>query len=110
MALLVYTTAALLFYLLSLAVSRLYLSPLAKSKIPGPKLGALSKFYEAYYEIVQRGRFAFKLDDLHERYGKSGKPIGKDFCGLLADSRGVGRTNHPHHSRRSSYQGQLLLG
>lgn len=86
MALLMYTTAALLFYLLSLAVSRLYLSPLAKSKVPGPKLGALSKFYEAYYEIVQRGRFAFKLDDLHERYGKSGKPIGKDSvdCLLIA--------------------------
>ncbi|KAI6881099.1 hypothetical protein KC363_g7388 [Hortaea werneckii] len=69
MALLVYTTATLLLYLLALAVHRLYLSPLAKSKIPGPRLGALTKFYEAYYEIVQRGKFAFKLDDLHERYG-----------------------------------------
>ncbi|KAI6821857.1 hypothetical protein KC340_g12656 [Hortaea werneckii] len=69
MALLVYTAAALFFYLLILAVYRLYLCPLAKSRIPGPRLGALTKFYEAHYEIVQRGRFAFKLDDLHECYG-----------------------------------------
>lgn len=72
MALLVYIAAALLFYLLTLAVYRVYLCPLAKSRIPGPRLGALTKFYEAYYEIVQRGRFAFKLDDLHESYGEFG--------------------------------------
>lgn len=65
-------TAALLFYLITLAVYRVYLCPLAKSKIPGPKLGALTKFYEAWYEIVQRGRFSFKLDDLHERHGEVG--------------------------------------
>ncbi|KAI7156611.1 hypothetical protein KC349_g6175 [Hortaea werneckii] len=69
MALLELTTAALLFYLITLAVYRLYLCPLAKSKIPGPRLGALTKFYEAWYEIVQRGRFAFKIDDLHEHHG-----------------------------------------
>ncbi|KAI7261135.1 hypothetical protein KC345_g9882 [Hortaea werneckii] len=67
MALLVYTVAILLLYLLALTVYRLYLSPLAKWRIPDPKLGALTKFYEAYYEIVKRGRFAFKLDELHER-------------------------------------------
>ncbi|KAI7363553.1 hypothetical protein KC336_g21567, partial [Hortaea werneckii] len=72
MALLELTTATLFFYLLALAVHRLYLHPLANSKIPGPRLGALTKFYEAYYEIFQRGKFAFKLDDLHERYGEFG--------------------------------------
>ncbi|KAI7493665.1 hypothetical protein KC367_g8477 [Hortaea werneckii] len=69
MALLELNTATLLIYLLALAVHRLYLRPLAKAQIPGPKLGALTKFYEAYYEIVKRGRLAFKLDDLHGRYG-----------------------------------------
>ncbi|KAI7281198.1 hypothetical protein KC343_g935 [Hortaea werneckii] len=79
MALLVYTVATLLFYLFTLAIYRLYLSPLAKSRIPGPRLGAVTKFYEAYYEIVRRGRFAFKLDDLHELYGKSGNPTGDEL-------------------------------
>ncbi|RMZ20733.1 hypothetical protein D0859_15263 [Hortaea werneckii] len=72
MALLELNTATLLIYLLALAVHRLYLRPLAKAQIPGPKLGALTKFYEAYYEIVKRGRLAFKLDDLHGRYGEFG--------------------------------------
>lgn len=77
MALLELTTATLFIYLLALAVHRLYLHPLAKAQIPGPKLGALTKFYEAYYEIVKRGRLAFKLDDLHKRYGELGlSPIG----------------------------------
>ncbi|KAI0434028.1 putative cytochrome P450 [Xylaria sp. FL1042] len=48
---------------------RLYLSPL--SKIPGPKLAAISTLYEAYYDLVHKGggRFAFKIKELHERYG-----------------------------------------
>ena len=56
-------------YVLTLAVYRLYISPLRK--IPGPRLAALSKFYEAYYEILLKGRFSFKLDELHERYGET---------------------------------------
>jgi hypothetical protein len=34
-------------------------------------LAALSKFYEAYYEIWLNGKFSFKLDELHERYGEA---------------------------------------
>lgn len=60
---------ALTAYLLGLAIYRLFFSPLARANIPGPKLGALSKFYEAYYEIVKKGQLSFKLDELHERYG-----------------------------------------
>lgn len=60
---------ALAAYVLGLATYRLYLSPIARSKIPGPKLGALSRFYEAYYEIVKKGKLTFKLDELHDRYG-----------------------------------------
>jgi hypothetical protein len=55
-------------YLVALAVYRLYVSPLRK--IPGPQVAALSKFYEAYYEIWLKGQFSFKLDELHERYGE----------------------------------------
>jgi hypothetical protein len=58
-------------YLVLLAVytviTRLYLSPLAK--VPGPKLAALTYLYEWYYDIVQQGRFPFKVRDLHEKYG-----------------------------------------
>lgn len=64
--------AALAFagYFLGLAFYRLYFSPLARAKIPGPRLAALSKFYEAYFEIVKQGKLSFKLDELHEQLGE----------------------------------------
>lgn len=69
MTLVGWTAFAFAGYILGLALYRLYLSPLARAKIPGPKLGAVSKFYEAYYEIVKQGKLSFKLDELHEELG-----------------------------------------
>lgn len=50
-----------------LGVYRLYISPL--SKFPGPKLAALTLWYEFYYEVVKRGRFAWEIKRMHEVYG-----------------------------------------
>lgn len=49
------------------AVYRLYFSPLAK--FPGPKLAALTLWYEFYYDVIKRGRYTWKIAELHERYG-----------------------------------------
>lgn len=54
-------------YLISLAAYRFYLHPLAR--FPGPKLAALSKWYEFYYEVVCKGQFTFHIQDLHRKYG-----------------------------------------
>ncbi len=51
------------------AAFRLYLSPLAR--FPGPKLAALTSWYEFYYDYFQRGRFTWKIKELHAQYGKS---------------------------------------
>jgi hypothetical protein len=59
-------------YLAGLAIYRLYLSPLAK--FPGPKLAALSKNYELYYEVVKRGQFTFHIQELHKKYGETRPP------------------------------------
>ncbi|KAF9769142.1 hypothetical protein IL306_013504 [Fusarium sp. DS 682] len=53
--------------IVSTIVYRLYLSPLAK--IPGPKLAALTFFYEFYYDVIKRGKFLWKIQELHHQYG-----------------------------------------
>lgn len=67
-ALLLGTTVASLLYLVGLAVYRLYLSPIAK--FPGPKLAALSRWYEFYYDCVLPGQFTFHIQELHKQYGQ----------------------------------------
>jgi hypothetical protein len=49
------------------AIYRLFLHPLAK--FPGPKLAALTTWYEGYYDVIKKGRFTFHLETLHKRYG-----------------------------------------
>ncbi|KAL3437844.1 cytochrome P450 [Aspergillus tetrazonus] len=62
--------AFLIFRSLYVVVYRLYFSPLAR--FPGPKLAALSTWYEAYYDLFKKphgGQFAFHIKRLHEKYG-----------------------------------------
>jgi hypothetical protein len=56
-------------YLLSLAIYRLYFSPLAS--FPGPKLTALTGWYETYLECFHNGggQFTFHIRAWHEKYG-----------------------------------------
>ena len=55
-------------YIAVLAVYRLYFSPLAQ--FPGPKLAALTDWYQFYYDVVQVGQFIFHMPHLHRQYGK----------------------------------------
>ncbi|KAH7028240.1 putative cytochrome P450 [Macrophomina phaseolina] len=59
--------AGTLLYYVCLATYRLFLSPAAK--FPGPRLAALTRFYEYYYDGVRRGQFVWKVKELHEKYG-----------------------------------------
>lgn len=56
-----------LLYIASLYIYRLFFHPLAR--YPGPKLAALSNWYEFYYDVAQQGKFTFHIQDLHKRYG-----------------------------------------
>ena len=56
-------------YVISVAIHRLCFSSLVK--FPGPKLVALTHWVEVYYDIIKRGRYAFEIIKMHEKYGKS---------------------------------------
>jgi len=59
--------AALVAYTLYGALWRLYWSPIAH--IPGPRLAALTRLYEMYYDIWLGGQYTFKIIELHKQYG-----------------------------------------
>jgi hypothetical protein len=62
-----YLGLGLVLYITCLYIYRLTFHPL--SKYPGPKLAALSNWYEFYYDVYQQGQFTFHLQELHEIYG-----------------------------------------
>lgn len=53
----------------SLVFYRLFLHPLAG--YPGPKLAAITRCYEGYYDVIQNGQYTFKIKELHQKYGES---------------------------------------
>lgn len=57
----------LLVYLISKAVYRVYFHPLRN--IPGPRLAAITSFYEFYFNVIKRGTFIWHLEELHQTYG-----------------------------------------
>ncbi|KAI1422714.1 trichodiene oxygenase [Xylaria sp. FL1777] len=57
----------LILYLVGIVLYRLTLHPLAR--FPGPKLAAITRLYEAYYDIILDGQYTFKLKELHKIYG-----------------------------------------
>lgn len=60
-------TGAWIVYLIAGAIYRLYFHPLAK--FPGPKVAALTGWYEAYHDMYRRGMFIWKIQEMHEKYG-----------------------------------------
>ena len=86
---------AWLLYLGFLAIYRLYLSPIAR--FPGPRLAALSLWYEFYHDVVRGGQYCFKINELHDQYGMP-------FYFTTADKglRLVCRTYYPDQSLRTS--------
>jgi hypothetical protein len=50
-------------------VYRLLFHPLAK--VPGPKLAAVTWWYERYYDVYLGAQFFKQIGKLHEQYGTS---------------------------------------
>ncbi|CAI0647710.1 unnamed protein product [Colletotrichum noveboracense] len=49
------------------AIRRVFLSPLCN--FPGPKLAALTLWNEFYWDVVKRGTFIWRIEDMHKKYG-----------------------------------------
>ncbi|KAL5402290.1 hypothetical protein PMIN03_010802 [Paraphaeosphaeria minitans] len=54
-------------YTAVLVAHRLFFSPLAK--FPGPKIAAVTTWYEFYHDYFRRGNYVFKIKEMHDRYG-----------------------------------------
>ncbi|KAH9216249.1 cytochrome P450 [Leptodontidium sp. 2 PMI_412] len=59
--------AALVLSGCGVAAYRLYLGPL--SQIPGPKLAALTGWYETYFDCLKKGRYWVEIEEMHRQYG-----------------------------------------
>ncbi|RDW57227.1 hypothetical protein BP5796_12677 [Coleophoma crateriformis] len=77
--------AAVISYAVVLATYRLFLHPLAR--VPGPKIAALTTWWEVYENVWRGGHLPFELKKLHEVYADSdtyeriyrvGSGFGKD--------------------------------
>ncbi|KAK0621887.1 cytochrome P450 [Bombardia bombarda] len=62
-----HVAGAVVIYYASLAFYRLFLDPLAR--FPGPKLAAVSRWYEAYYDVVLNGQYTHRILEMHKEYG-----------------------------------------
>lgn len=84
--------AAAALYGAGLAIYRLFLSPLAK--FPGPKLAALTRKYESYYEVYQNYEYYWKIKELHKQYGELFISLTASFtwCGSNWSHRGATET------------------
>lgn len=73
-------TTAVLALLLTVvgAIRRLFFHPLAH--IPGPRLAALTWWYEFYFDVIQEGKYVFKIQELHKQYGKPANPHSEKYC------------------------------
>lgn len=62
------------------AIRRLYFHPLAH--IPGPKLAALTWWYEFYFDVIQPGKYVFYIQELHKQYGGLADHKMPKECGM----------------------------
>lgn len=70
-------------YFATLAFYRLFLHPLAR--FPGPKLAAVSRWYEAYYDMILGGQYTAQIAEMHRIYGMAFTSLS--VCWLGAPTR-----------------------
>lgn len=92
-------------YLVAGATYRLYFHPLAK--FPGPKLAALTGWYEFYHDIVHKGQFIWKLQELHDKYGPIVRISPEELH--IRDSHYYEELYAPGSKKRDKYVGWVAM-
>lgn len=88
---------------------RLYFSLIAR--FPGPKLAALTRLCELYYEIVKGGQYIFKTGELHEKYGGDYTALNRVLTSLNSVKDLIVRINPWElHINDPDYYDQLYAG
>jgi hypothetical protein len=59
--------ATLLLHVVASGIRRIWFNPL--SRFPGPKFAALTLWNEFYWDVVKRGKFMWKIEEMHAKYG-----------------------------------------
>jgi hypothetical protein len=77
--------AGLILWLAGTVTYRLWLGPLAA--FPGPKLAALTGWYEAYFDCLKRGRYWIEIERMHAQYGKDNNAFAHFKFVLMCKSR-----------------------
>ncbi|KAJ4320930.1 hypothetical protein N0V84_005634 [Fusarium piperis] len=67
MGYLVLVATAAVTYSVVVCVYRLYFSPLAK--FPGPKIAAITSWYNGYHDLVSGGQYIWVIEEMHCKYG-----------------------------------------
>jgi hypothetical protein len=70
---------AVVAYYVTLVFYRLFFHTLAR--FPGPRLAAISRWYEGYYDVVLGGLYTSKIAELHKTYGAALLLAATSFCG-----------------------------
>jgi len=55
-------------YFVVRCIYNLYFHPLRK--IPGPRIAAMTSFYDFWYDVVKGGTYLWEIRRMHEIYGK----------------------------------------
>ena len=59
---------ALLCYVVTGVIYRLYFHPLAK--FPGPRLAAATLWYEFWFDCILFGQYTFEIGRMHKKHGQ----------------------------------------
>jgi len=69
----VFAAAGCAGYIVWQVIYRLYFHPLAK--FPGPRLAAITRWYDYYWDVTKAGKYTFKIAELHKQYGMAWPPF-----------------------------------